>query len=64
MQDPWQRIEPLPPLVTRRALRTAARGGKHARKQRDTTTETRIDRIEMQPPQDAPDSGPLSVIAA
>ncbi len=64
MQDLWQRIEPLSPLVTGRALRIAARGGRHARKQRDTTTEIRIDRIEMLPPQEASGSGPLSVIAA
>ena len=64
VQDLWQRIETLPPLVTGRPLRIAARGGRHARKQRDTTTEIRIDRIEMLPPLEASGSGPLSVIAA
>ena len=64
VQDLWQRIEPLPPLVTGRPLRIAARGGKHARQQRDTTTEIRIDRIEMLPPKEVSGSGPLSVIAA
>ena len=45
-------------------MQIAAGGGKHAREQRDTTTEIRIDRIEMLPPQEASGSGPLSVIAA
>ena len=48
------------PVRTGRAVRVGAQGGKRARKARTALTELRIGQVELQPPKERPEDGPVS----
>ena len=51
------------PVRTGRKVRIAAQGGKRARRARTALTELTIGRVELQPPKDRPQDGPVSAWA-
>lgn len=48
------------PVRTGRAVRIGAQGGKRARRERTAVTELRIGQVELQPPKERPDDGPVT----
>jgi hypothetical protein len=48
------------PVRTGRAVRIGAQGGKRARPERTAVTELRIGQVELQPPKERPDDGPVT----